>query len=553
MARSRPDTMLIREGDHREASSPSGTARRLPSDVLDASIKRVGIIAPLYAVTYFLSGFLPVLISPDRTTFLSQPGLWVPGALSIAVAIVVTGLMRSGLGRTVRIRIGILFEIVGSYGIAAGEYYNVASGMTYHGFPLVYTFGLSWVTVWVMLFTIAVPTAPRTALTAALLSVSAVPIVFGINQALGNNMSLTGANFFYSFVFQNLLVVGLAYGGARIVYRMGKAVLEAREMGSYRLVELLGKGGMGEVWRAEHRMLARPAAIKLIRPEMLGVGAGESVDVLKQRFEREALATSLLRSPHTIEVYDFGVTDDGTFYYVMELLDGFDLDDFVERFGPVEPERTVHFLRHIADSLAEAHDAGLVHRDVKPANVYTCRQGRDLDFIKVLDFGLVKPTNTLNTDVKLTADHSTGGTPAFMSPEQALGESDLDGRSDIYAVGCIGYWLLTGGYVFEGNSPVEMLMRHVKDDPVPPSRRSELTIPPELDAIILQCLAKDRGDRPQTGDELRAALDAIPLNNRWTRDRARKWWDTHHVSSAPRVSTSSSGHFEVAPPSSVTP
>jgi serine/threonine-protein kinase len=156
-----------------------------------------------------------------------------------------------------------------------------------------------------------------------------------------------------------------------------------------------------------------------------------------------------------------------------------------------------------------------------------------MDFVKVLDFGMVKPTKTLAEDaVKLTADHATGGTPAFMSPEQAIGGEEIDGRSDIYAVGCVGYWLLTGGYVFEAKTPIEMLMHHVNEEPAPPSRRSEIKIPPELDALILTCLSKERSDRPQTGDELRSALDAIPLTAPWTRARARKWWDSH-VEAAP--------------------
>ena len=389
--------------------------------------------------------------------------------------------------------------------------------------------GLSWVTAWVLLFTIAVPTPPRTALVAAILSVSAVPVVIGLIISSGTTaLALTGGEFFFGLVFPNLLIVLMAYTGARIVYGLGKAVREAREMGSYRLVEPLGKGGMGEVWRAEHRTLARPAAIKLIRPEVLGSGGFEGAEVLQRRFEREAQATALLRSPHTIELYDFGVTDDGTFYYVMELLDGLDLEQLIDRFGPVPPERAVHFLRDLADSLAEAHDVGLVHRDVKPANVYACRQGRDMDFVKVLDFGMVKPTNTPVEDaVKLTAEHSTGGTPAFMSPEQAFGESDLDGRSDIYSVGCIGYWLLTGRYVFQARTAMDMLMQHVKQEASPPSEHSEIAIPAELDALILRCLSKERSDRPQTGDQLRAALDGVPLSESWTRTRARKWWDAH--------------------------
>ena len=307
---------------------------------------------------------------------------------------------------------------------------------------------------------------------------------------------------------------------------------EARELGSYRLRERLGAGGMGEVWRAEHRMLARPAAIKLIRPEVLGAKDADSRQVLVQRFEREAQATALMRSAHTVELYDFGVTDEGTFYYVMELLDGLDLAELVRRTGPVPAERAVHFLRQMCDSLAEAHEAGLIHRDIKPANVYACHHGRRLDFVKVLDFGLVKH-GVRGDDVPddLTADRLAGGTPAFMSPEQALGETGVDGRSDLYAVGCVAYWLLTGTVVFEGRTAMETILMHVNREPEPPSRRTALPIPRDLEAIVLACLAKSADARPQTADELTARLDSVRLNSEWTAVRAREWWQEHRSSS----------------------
>ena len=486
--------------------------------------------------------FPPLLRRDTRSLFFSEVDHWLPGAASITVALVVAFLMRPNLGRTAKLRVGILFEIVGSYGIALAEYHDITSPIVYHDMG-VGGFGLSWVTAWVMLFTIAVPTPPRVALGAAMLSVSAVPTVFGLNLALGTNqVALNGVEVFFTLVFPNILVVGMAYQGARIVYRLGRAVREAREMGSYRLVERLGKGGMGEVWSAEHRTLARPATIKLIRPEVLGGQYAESAMVIKQRFEREAQATALLRSSHTIELYDFGVTDDGTFYYVMELLDGFDLEEMAKQFGPVPPERALHFLRDLSDSLPEAHDAGLIHRDVKPANIYACRQGRELDFVKVLDFGLVKQQAAPRDDAdKLTADHSTGGTPAYMSPEQALGSGELDARSDIYAVGCVGFWLLTGRYVFKGRSPMETILKHVQEQPDPPSLRSKFDLPEEIDDLILKCLAKDRNDRPQSADDLRAALEAIPIPEPWTRQHAWQWWDAHHVSKTQR-SSSGVGH-----------
>ena len=197
---------------------------------------------------------------------------------------------------------------------------------------------------------------------------------------------------------------------------------------------------MGEVWRAEHRLLARDAAIKLVRPEVLGARNDQEVQLTLRRFEREAQATAALNSPHTIQVFDFGITQDGTFYYVMELLAGRDLESLVREFGPLPAARTIYLLRQVCHSLADAHARGLVHRDVKPANIYVCRMGLDYDFAKVLDFGLVKIRNRPSADSLTTMDQSTTGTPAYMAPECILGDVDVDRRADVYALGCVAYF-----------------------------------------------------------------------------------------------------------------
>ena len=484
-------------------------------------------MALLYAAVYFLVGVLPLLISAQgRALLVSGPIHWLPATVSIADALALAWLVRSPrFSSAVKVYAGLAFQVLGSYGIAAAEYHHITS-------PILYRegtgdFGLSWVTVWVMLFSIVVPAPPRLALLGSALSLSAVPVMY----ALGDNVALTPMGFFLRLVLPCLAVLLMSYVGSRVVYGLGAAVSRAREMGSYRLVERLGKGGMGEVWRAQHRMLARPAAIKLIRPEVLGGEDPGTRELLLRRFEREAQATAQMRSPHTMALYDFGAADDGTFYYVMELLDGLDLNALVERFGPVPPARAVHFLRQICASLAEAHEAGLIHRDVKPANVYVCRYGREVDFIKVLDFGLVKHDRRDAADDgadQLTAAHmSPGGTPAFMAPEQALGEGPVDARSDLYAVGCVAYWLLTGSLVFKGVTPVETLVMHVSREPDPPSRRTSRPIPPDLEAIVLACLSKDPAARPQTADELGARLAGARVGEPWTRDMAKAWWEAN--------------------------
>jgi serine/threonine-protein kinase len=288
---------------------------------------------------------------------------------------------------------------------------------------------------------------------------------------------------------------------------------------------------MGEVWKASHRLLARSAAIKLIRPDSFGSDGRELV----KRFEREAKATAALRSPHTVDIYDFGTTEDGTFYYVMELLEGFDLESLVTQFGALPAERAVDILIQACHSLAEAHQGGLIHRDIKPANIYVCRYGLDWDFVKLLDFGLVKNT-PLPTERgrPLTVAGVIAGTPGYMAPEMGLGSPDVDWRADIYALGCVGYWLLTARPVFDlGSSPMQVLMDHIQKQPLSPSERTDAHIPPALDNILLQCLSKDPNDRPQTMQELAESLARVPLDEPWTQERARRWWLDNGSKAAP--------------------
>jgi serine/threonine-protein kinase len=480
----------------------------------------------LYAFVFFVSDpFTAIFFAEDRAAFLSG-ARWVPSTLSIAAGLAVAAVTctpRIPVG--VALRIGLLFEVAGSFGIAAAQYMDVTRYATEP--PWV---GLSWVAVWMLGFAVMVPSRPRAALVAALASASAVPLVAGIALATTDvAVDISASRFFFRVILPYLLVVLTAYVAARVVYRLGTQLTRARELGSYRLVERLGEGGMGEVWRAQHRLLARPAAVKLMRPEMLaGSDLGQQSE-RHARFEREAQATSSLRSPHTVQLYDYGIGDDGTFYYVMELLDGFDLQALVDRFGPLPPERAVHLLKQVCHSLAEAHAAGLIHRDIKPANLHLGCYGRDVDFLKVLDFGLVKPQYDRNhTQIDITASHVARGTPGFMSPEQVLGTHPLDGRSDIYALGCVAYWLVTGQPVFSGRTAMETLVQHTQATPVPPSERSPWAIPQALDDLILACLEKSPSNRPQTADDVAARLEALDLPTIWTYQRARGWWDLHH-------------------------
>ena len=316
---------------------------------------------------------------------------------------------------------------------------------------------------------------------------------------------------------------------SRVIYGLRQQVAEANELGQYILEEPIGGGGMGEVWRARHRLLIRPAAIKLIRPQALGALAGDS-ELLMRRFEREARATAALKSPHTVQLYDFGATEDGRLYYVMELLDGLDLDTLVRQYGPLPAERVIHILRQVCSSLQDAHGNGLVHRDIKPANVVVSRAGTTFDFVKVLDFGLVKLDTARRAEddavAKLSTEGSTSGTPAFMAPEVVLGDAVTDHRVDLYALGCVAYWLLTGKLVFEG-SAVQVMVHHAHTPPPRPSLRVEWPIPAPLEDLLMECLEKDPTRRPPSAEVVSTRLNAVPLSSAWTVERAEDWWATH--------------------------
>jgi eukaryotic-like serine/threonine-protein kinase len=485
-------------------------------------------MALLYAAVFFLADFFPSLISTmDRAMLFGDVVRWLPGAISIAVGLLVAAVLSSPrLSPRGAAAIAIVFEIASSYGIAAAELLQPQS----LDFRNATWIGLSWVAVWTLLFTIVVPSSPRRSVVAALAASSGVPAMAALSiAAYPPPLLLTTGQFFFIFVFPYLLVVGMAYVGARVLFALGNEVRKARELGSYRLLERIGQGGMGEVWRARHRLLARPAAIKLIRPP---AAPSISESEAASRFEREAQAIASLRSPHTVDLFDFGIADDGTFYYVMELLDGLDVERFVNKFGPMPAGRVIHVIRQVCHSLSEAESISLVHRDIKPANIVLCRYGEDYDFVKVLDFGIVKAIHEPGADAAtmltaLTAEHVVRGTPAFIAPEQALGGRPVDHRADIYGTGCLTYWLLTGQLVFTGDTAMQLIIQHAQAMPEPPSARTELPIPKELDAIVLACLAKDPSDRPQTARELARSLEAVPVSGAWTAELARAWWETH--------------------------
>jgi eukaryotic-like serine/threonine-protein kinase len=384
---------------------------------------------------------------------------------------------------------------------------------------------VSGVTVLILLFGMLAPASPRRMFAASLAAASMDPLGVWIAHLRGLPVPSV-ANTFLMF-YPNYACAFLAVAPARLLYRLGTQIREARALGSYQLVELLGEGGMGEVWRGRHVLLARGAAIKLVRPHMLGAGRRDQAAATLSRFEREAQATAALTSPHTIRLFDFGVSREGTFYYVMELLDGRDLQSLVNDFGPLPPARAMHLVQQICRSLAEAHAIGLIHRDIKPANVYVCRMGLEYDFVKVLDFGLVRYEDRRCASTMLTAEQVTMGTPAYMAPEVILGNPDADRRLDVYAVGCLAYYLLTGEPVFTAETPMQLLLKHVQEDPIPPSRRTEQRISRDVDDLVLACLHKDPNQRPRSADELIQRAAACATLDTWDQPTAKHWWELH--------------------------
>jgi len=334
---------------------------------------------------------------------------------------------------------------------------------------------------------------------------------------------------FLLMLLGSLLLFGFSYMQLRVRRRLSKAELKARQLGQYRLVEKIGEGGMGSVYKARHTLLRRETALKLLPPE-------KADEFTIKRFEQEVQLTCTLSHPNTIQIFDYGHTPDGIFYYAMEYLDGLNLSDLVMRYGPQPEDRAIHIIRQVCGSLAEAHQRGLIHRDIKPANVFLCDRGGVPDSVKVLDFGLVRHFGA-NAKADNLAEFAGAegivGTPNFIAPESIEAPDKADIRSDIYAVGGLAYYLLTGQYVFDGETTGEVCRRHLNETPQPPSERAGHQFDPALEQLILRCLAKDPAKRPQSATELSDLLAKCRFHGSWTVERRIQWWTQHRHAPAP--------------------
>ncbi|HEY3349227.1 MAG TPA: serine/threonine-protein kinase [Thermoanaerobaculia bacterium] len=504
----------------RKAETPSGSSatsravrETLPPDLLAAGVRRLGIVALLMAsISVLFSVVIRFLAA--HTGQAPYHGIVLFGE----IAIVAGSLGMFALTRRAGLDPGELLDRALVYEVAMG-FLMAAIDHSVPNAPEVLPKGWSSVAVWVIAFPLLIPSTRGKTTLATFATAAMDPLGLLVAVALGY-VPLPAPAMAAAMLLPTAIACVMAIVGSRVVYRLSAQAGKAEELGSYRLVAPLGHGGMGEVWRAEHRMLARDAAIKLVRGR-----DGAIPRELVTRFEREAKATAGLRSPHTVQLYDFGRSDDGAFYYVMELLDGYTLDRLVERHGALAPERVVSVLRQACRSLAEAHGAGLVHRDIKPGNIFLCRYGGEADFVKVVDFGLVKDVSA-SGGVNLTQTGLIAGTPAYMPPEMALGK-DVDGRADLYALGCVGYFLLTAQTVFDRKTALETLHDHTSTPPIPPSQRVATPIPADLEAVLLDCLAKEPADRPESARVLEERLAATSSAGRWSRADAERWWESH--------------------------
>ena len=495
------------------------TTGRMPDDVVSEQVQRFGAVAIVAAGLWTFGLVMQALVVP-RTVGITASAI----AITVEILAIVICVASFWYVRYVRHDLrtksnaSLCFMLINAFAVAVVNATERPLADMHPGY-------LSWNIVVIFVFAMIVPASPRKMLGASLAAASMDPLAVWLAHLRGIEVPSV-VNTFVLFM-PNYACAVAAVWPSYVMQCLGRRLREAQELGSYQLVELLGGGGMGEVWRAKHRLLARPAAIKLIRPELLGASTEAEAKTMVRRFEREAQATAALSSPHTIRVFDFGATRDGTFYYVMELLGGRDLDSLVREFGPLPAGRVVYLLRQACHSLADAHARGLVHRDIKPANIYVCRMGLEYDFVKVLDFGLVKVGRKGSMSQTMTAEHTTSGTPAFMAPEIILGEREVDRRADVYAVGCVAYYLLTGQLVFEADTPMKMFLHHVQTPPIPPSARTELPVPKELDDLILACLEKDPARRPQDAQHLFRMAARCGSDDRWDNDAAKRWWELH--------------------------
>ena len=482
--------------------------------------KRLLAVALIFAVMGSLR-FLFSLFVPNSGEGLAGASL----AFRAIFSMVVAGLLCSRLSLSYGMLRAIEYVFFGVQAaiILASQYYTGLELMSHGDIARIVAFdknSVSRMIVLMIVYGVLIPNKPQFAARAVFtMALGPILVLAALVAAHAGSPLLDGLPVGEIAASNALFIVmgaGIAILGAYLLNDLQNELQNGRRLGQYQLGEKLGEGGMGEVYMAEHQLLKRPCALKLIK------AGTENNPIALARFQREVEAAAALSHPNTIQIYDYGHADDGTFYYVMEYLPGLSLADLVREFGPLPPGRAVYLLTQVCKSLQEAHHLGMVHRDLKPANIFVSILGGKCDVAKVLDFGLVKVEENDGAP-QLTSEYTVSGTPSFMSPEQASGMSDVDARADLYALGAILYYILTGSPPFEKPNPMALMIAHASEAVIPPSQRYP-GIPADLEAVVMRCLAKSPTERYADARALAAALAACQSASDWDELRAEEWW-----------------------------
>jgi eukaryotic-like serine/threonine-protein kinase len=485
----------------------------------------------LRAASTFLMASLAIFLI-WRITF-AQSHLWPLNAAVIAGIGAASVFLYEPTRPSARRLRWIEFAIFGQmvFYIAVRQYYTtLAAARDGHDLLLAARGGIIWSIMLMFVYAMFIPntwhSAMRVIVAFALTPASVRLFVYLTHPAIFHTLRENATlEMLSENVVYTIVAASLAIYGTHIINSLRVEAFEAKQLNQYRLIAPIGSGGMGDVFLAEHRMMKRPCALKLIRSDRAGDPRAMA------RFEREVRATARLSHPNTIEIFDYGRTDDGTFYYVMEYLPGMSLQDLVDRDGPMSPSRTIYLLRQACGALAEAHATGLIHRDLKPANIIAAERGGKHDVVKILDFGLVRDLSEAAGDSGPL--RTVQGTPLYMAPEQVEGRPDADHRLDLYALGCVAYTLLTGNApFFDRGTRGAVMAAHVRDPVTPPSQlRPDL--PADLERVVLRCLSKSPADRYPDADALDADLGACASSSDWDERRASHWWREHRPANRP--------------------